>query len=228
MKRDDPRKLIASYKRKQQMLPFIIWGVALILVIVGVVILVIWLIGPNTPKINLFSTETPTVTSTFTPTEIPPTATATMTLTPTETPTITLTPTRSGPVEYTVAENDTLYDIAVKFDVDLMVLMAINNFNSNSTIKPGDKIIIPAPNQELPTETPWPTNLPRGTKLTYVVQLGDTLDLIARKFLSTVEDIMELNKLENSNEIFAGRVLEVRVNLVTPIPTLPATVTPTP
>jgi len=228
MKRDDPRKLIASYKRKQQMLPFIIWGFALILVIVGVVILVIWLIGPNTSKINLFSTETPTVTSTFTPTEIPPTATATMTLTPTETPTITMTPTRSGPVEYTVAENDTLYDIAVKFDVDLMVLMAINNFNSNSTIKPGDKIIIPAPNQELPTETPWPTNLPRGTKLTYVVQFGDTLDLIARKFLSTVEDIMELNKLENSNEIFAGRVLEVRVNLVTPIPTLPATVTPTP
>ncbi len=228
MKRDDPRKLIASYKRKQQMLPFIIWGFALILVIVGVVILVIWLIGPNTSKINLFSTETPTVTSTFTPTEIPPTATATMTLTPTETPTITMTPTRSGPVEYTVAENDTLYDIAVKFDVDLMVLMAINNFNSNSTIKPGDKIIIPAPNQELPTETPWPTNLPRGTKLTYVVQFGDTLDLIARKFLSTVEDIMELNKLENSNEIFAGRVLEVRVNLVTPIPTLPSTVTPTP
>ena len=63
---------------------------------------------------------------------------------------------------------------------------------------------------------------------TYVVQFGDTLDLIANKFLSTVEDIMELNELENSNQIFAGQILEVRVNLVTPLPTLPATVTPTP
>ncbi|PKO07047.1 MAG: hypothetical protein CVU41_03910 [Chloroflexi bacterium HGW-Chloroflexi-3] len=229
MKRDDPRKLIASYKRKQQMLPFFIWGLALILVIVGIVLLVVWLVGPEKPKFSFFASSTPTSTATFTPTEIPPTATFTMTSTVTETPTITVTPTRSGPIEYTVVDGDTCYDISATFDVDLLVLLAINNFNAGTCpIQPGDKIIIPAPNQELPTATPWPTNLPRGTKLTYVVQFGDSLDLIAAKFLSTVEDIMELNKLANSNQIFAGQVLEVRVNLVTPIPTLPATVTPTP
>jgi len=229
MKRDDPRKLIASYKRKQQMLPFFIWGLALILVIVGIVLLIVWLVGPEKPKISFFASSTPTSTATFTPTEIPPTATFTVTSTVTETPTVTVTPTRSGPIEYTVVDGDTCYDISAKFDVDLLVLLAINNFDAGTCpIQPGDKIIIPAPNQELPTATPWPTNLPRGTKLTYVVQFGDSLDLIADKFLSTVEDIMELNELENSNQIFAGQVLEVRVNLVTPIPTLPATVTPTP
>lgn len=229
MKRDDPRKLIASYKRKQQMLPFFIWGLALILVIVGIVLLIVWLVGPEKPKISFFASATPTSTATFTPTEIPPTATFTITSTVTETPTVTVTPTRSGPIEYTVVDGDTCYDISATFDVDLLVLLAINNFNAGTCpIQPGDKIIIPAPNQELPTATPWPTNLPRGTKLTYVVQFGDTLDLIAAKFLSTVEDIMEINKLTNSNQIFAGQVLEVRVNLVTPIPTLPATVTPTP
>jgi LysM repeat protein len=229
MKRDDPRKLIASYKRKQQMLPFIIWGLALILVIVGIVLVIVWLVGPEKPNFSLFASSTPTSTTTFTPTEVPPTATFTMTSTATETPTVTITPTRSGPIEYTVADGDTCYDISATFDVDLLVLLAINNFDAGTCpIQPGDKIIIPAPNQELPTATPWPTNLPRGTKLTYVVQFGDSLDLIADKFLSTVEDIMELNELENSNQIFAGQVLEVRVNLVTPIPTLPATVTPTP
>ena len=229
MKRDDPRRLIESYKRKQQMLPFIIWGLALILVIVGIIILIIWLIGPNQPKFSLFASATPTSTVTFTPTEIPPTSTFTMTATVTETPTVTITPTRSGPIEYSVVEGDTCYDISVTFDVDLLVLLAINNFDAGTCpIKPGDTIIIPAPNQELPTATPWPANLPRGTKLTYVVQFGDSLDLIAEKFLSTVKDIMELNNLENSNQIFAGQVLEVRVNLVTPIPTLPATITPTP
>ncbi|MDX9849415.1 MAG: LysM peptidoglycan-binding domain-containing protein [Anaerolineaceae bacterium] len=229
MKRDDPKKLIASYKRKQQMLPFIIWGLALILVIVGIVLLIVWLVGPTKPKFSLFASATPTATATFTPTQVPPTATFTMTSTATETPTVTITPTRSGPIEYTVVLGDTCYDIAATYDIDIMVLLAINNFDPGSCpIQPGDKIIIPAPNQELPTATPWPTNLPRGSKLTYVVQFGDTLDLIANKFLSTVEDIMELNELENSNQIFAGQILEVRVNLVTPLPTLPATVTPTP
>jgi len=229
MKRDDPRKLIESYKRKQQMLPFIIWGLALVLVIVGVVLLIVWLVGPEKPKFSFFASSTPTSTATFTPTDIPPTATFTITSTVTETPTVTITPTRAGPIEYTVLDGDTCFDIATTYEIDIMVLLAINNFDPGSCpIQPGDKIIIPAPNQELPTATPWPTNLPRGSKLTYIVQFGDTLDLIADKFYSTVEDIMELHKLENSNQIFAGQVLEVRVNLVTPIPTLPATVTPTP
>ena len=229
MKRDDPRKLIASYKKRQQMLPFFIWGFALLLVIVGIIILVVWLVNPSQPKFSLFASATPTTTATLTPTEIPPTATFTKTSTVTETPTVTVTPTRSGPIEYSVVDGDTCFDISNTFDVDLMVLLAINNFSAGTCpIKPGDTIIIPAPNQELPTATPWPANLPRGTKLPYVVQLGDTLDLIANKFLSTVEDIMELNNLDNSNQIFAGQILEVRVNLVTPIPTMPATITPTP
>ena len=229
MKRDDPKKLINSYKRKQQMLPFVIWGLALILVIVGVIILIIWLIKPGQSNFSLFASATPTATSTFTPTEIPPTATSTITPTVTETPTITVTPTRSGPIEYTVSEGDTCFDIADAYEVDLLVLLAINNFDPGTCpIRPGDVIIIPSPNQELPTATPWPSDLPRGTRLNYVVQFGDSLDLIADKFLSTVEDIMQINNLTNSNQIFAGQVLEVRVNLVTPLPTMPATVTPTP
>ena len=225
-KKDDPQKMINSYKRRQQVLPFVIWGVAVLLIVVGVIILVVWILGPNKPQISFFATQTPTSTSTATATPVTPTATSTNTATATETPTVTITPTRSGPVEYTIQEGDTCYDISATFDVDMLVLLAINNFDAGSCpIQPGDKIIIPAPNQELPTATPWPANLPRGTKLPYVVQFGDTLDLIAAKFLSTVEEIMKLNNLENANQIFAGQVLQVPVNLVTATPTSFATVT---
>lgn len=227
-KKDDPQKMINSYKRRQQVLPFVIWGMAVLLIVVGVIILVVWILGPNKPQISFFATQTPTSTNTATSTPVTPTATSTNTATATETPTVTITPTRSGPVEYTIQEGDTCYDISATFDVDMLVLLAINNFDAGSCpIQPGDKIIIPAPNQELPTATPWPANLPRGTKLPYVVQFGDTLDLIAAKFLSTVEEIMILNNLENANQIFAGQVLQVPVNLVTATPTSLATVTPT-
>lgn len=228
-KKEDPQKMINSYKRRQQVLPFVMWGVAVLLILVGTIILVVWLLGPNKPNISLFASATPTATATNTSTPVTPTATATITPTVTETPTVTVTPTRSGPIEYTIQEGDTCYDIAATFDVDLMVLLAINNFEAGACpINPGDKIIIPAPDTELPTATPWPENLPRGTKLSYVVQFGDTLDTIANKFLSTVEAIMTENKLDNRNQIFAGQILKIPVNLVTPTATKVATVTPNP
>ncbi len=228
-KKEDPQKMINSYKRRQQVLPFVMWGLAVLLILVGVIILIVWLIGPNKPQISLFSSATPTATATNTATPPTPTATATITPTITETPTVTITPTRSGPVEYTIQEGDTCYDIAATYEIDMTVLLAINNFDAGlCLINPGDTIIIPGPDQELPTATPWPANLPRGTKLPYVVQFGDTLDTIADKFLSTVDAIMTENKLENANQIFAGQILNVPVNLVTPTPTKVATVTPDP
>ncbi|NTW44759.1 MAG: LysM peptidoglycan-binding domain-containing protein, partial [Anaerolineaceae bacterium] len=204
-KKEDPQEMISSYKRRQQVLPFVMWALAVLLIVIGVIILIVWLVGPNKPQISLFASATPTASATNTPTPETPTLTPTNTATITETPTASVTPTRSGPIEYTVAEGDTCYDIAATYEIDMMVLLAINNFDAGSCpINPGDKIIIPSPNQELPTATPWPANLPRGTKLPYIVQFGDTLDIIANKFLTTVEIIMTENDLDNANQIFAG------------------------
>jgi len=228
-KKEDPQKMISSYKRRQQVLPFVMWVLAVLLIVIGVIILIVWLVGPNKPQISLFASATPTASATNTPTPETPTLTPTNTATITETPTASITPTRSGPIEYTVAEGDTCYDIAATFEIDMMVLLAINNFDAGSCpINPGDKIIIPAPNQELPTATPWPANLPRGTKLPYIVQFGDTLDIIADKFLTTVEIIMTENDLDNANQIFAGQILQIPVNMITVTPTRAATVTPNP
>ena len=225
-KKESPQYIIDSYKRRQQVLPFVIGALAVILVAVGVIILVVWFTEQRTLNISLFKTRTPTATMTFTPTPVTPTLTATLTSTPSPIPTITLTPTVSGPFEYTVEEGDNCWDIAEKFNVDMLVLLAMNNFGNACPIQVGQKILIPAPGQELPTKTPLPENLPRGTRIDYIVQLGDTLDTIAVAHNSTVEDIMARNEIEDPNAIQVGQSLEVRVNLVTPTPSLPPTVTP--
>jgi len=221
----DPQEFIESYRKKQQWMPFVLGGIAVILVVVGIVVLVMSMSGSG--GFSLFATKTPTPTITYTPTPITPTATLTLTPTVTDTPEPTVTLTPSGPFEYTVLENDSCWDIAIKYEVDINVLLALNNFGSGCPIKPGDKILIPAPNQKLPTETPLPTNIARGTKLEYVLKSGDSLDMVAAKFNSTIEAILKENKIAeaDANKIFAGEKIIVPVNLVTATPTLAPTST---
>jgi LysM repeat protein len=231
--KESPQHVIDSYRKRQQSArraPIII-GVAAGLLVVGVALLIFWFLGPERPAIALFATQTPTPTETATPT-----ATATVTPTPTvtptvtETPTVTLTPTASGPFTYEVQEGDTLFDLSERFGVDLLVLIAVNNLDPESpNIDIGDELTIPAPGTALDTPTPVPPSAPRGMEVDYIVQAGDTLAIIAEKFRSTVDAIMEANEIEDPNTIFQGQRLVVPVNLVTPVPTdTPAPDTPTP
>ena len=155
-----------------------------------------------------------------------PTATTTPTIT--NTPTASATPTASGPFVYVVVEGDTLDSIAAQFNVNVLVLMALNNM-TDSLIRVGDELLIPNPDLALDTPTPIPTGW-RGD-IEYRVAVGDTLELIAIQFNSTVESIMEENELENANEIFVGQILIIRVNIATPVPTStprPTILTPSP
>ncbi|MCE1254056.1 MAG: LysM peptidoglycan-binding domain-containing protein [Anaerolineae bacterium] len=224
--KDSPQNVIDNYQRRQQWMPFVIGGVAILLIMIGVIVMIVWLAGPNRPAFNPFASATPTATETFTPTPTVPTATPTFTATFTLTPTVTSSPTASGPFEYVILANDNCYDIASKFNVDLAVLLAINNFKNACPIQPGQKIMIPAPGQKLPTETPLPTNIARGTKIEYTIQLGDTLASIASKFDANIETIKTDNNITDANSISAGDVLIIRVREVTPTRTVAPTSTP--
>ena len=106
--KDSPQSVIDSHKRRQQMTPFIVWGLVVLLVVVGVIILVVWFTGSNKPQVSLFApTATNTSTSTVTATPVPPTPTSTVTSTATATATVTPTSTPAGPFEYTVLDGDT-------------------------------------------------------------------------------------------------------------------------
>ncbi len=233
----DPSHLISSYKKRQQSGPYIIWGIVILLVLAGLVLLITWMLKPTSPVMLMFASKTPTLT--ITPS---PTSTSTQTMTPTETPTatVTLTPTPSKPFEYVVQGGENLSSIVEKFNLgnDGIALLLILNPYIESTgdgIDPktmgvflGQNILVPNPGMPLPTATPIPLNLPRGTKIEYTIQIGDNLAAIASKFNSTLEDIMKENKITDANAIQAFQIIIVRANLVTPTPTRYPSITPGP
>lgn len=208
---------------------------AAVLLLGGLALLIYWMTLPGKPINLLLATETPTPTLTFTPTS---TNTPTTTFTETPSPTITFTPTFSAPFTYTVQDGESLAVIAEKFALGedaIPLILLLNPFNAETGIGidpttqiviPGQVILLPNPDMQLPTATPIPPNLPRGTILQYTVSSGDSLGAIADRFNSTIEAIIEENSIDNPNNLFVGQVLQIPVNLVTPTATRPPTSTP--
>ncbi len=234
--KEDPQSVIEAYRRRQQRsqkAPMIMMIIAGLVIVAGAGLLIFYLFRPGDKPLfapRTTDTPTPTLTATYTLTPVPtntPTETPSPTVTETPPPTETATP--SGPFEYTVAENDTLGSIAEKFNTDLATILALNPQIDPATllIRLGDKLIIPAPDTQLPSATPLPEGLGYGTLIQYTVVSGDTLEGIAARFNSTVEAIMAItdNELENANDIYVGQILKIPVNIATPVPT--ATITPT-
>jgi len=226
--KESPQKVIEAHRKREQMrqgTPMAVMIGAAILLIAGAAALIFWLLGDNSP----FKAATPTPTITFTPTltntatPLPPTVTPTITPTtlPTETATPTVTPTPSGPFEYTVQEGDTLGSIATRFGTDIPTLLALNPSidPTTLTIYVGQKILVPPPNMLLPTATSVSTTVPPGTLISYTVMPGDTLGEIAIRFNSTVDAIVKENNLANANDISAGMIIKIPVNIATPVPT---------
>ena len=110
--------------------------------------------------------------------------------------------------------------------------MLLNGLTNESILYAGDTITIPNPDMERPTPTPLPPNLPRGAKIQYFVLPGDTLQTIAEQFLSTIDDIVNENDLEDASAIFPGQILTIPYYIITPTfgpsPTPTIEVTPEP
>ena len=214
-------------RRRARVIPAILMAIAG-LILIGIVVLVVAAVS-NGPGLGVLRTATPTASSSPTVTATPTVPTATNT--PAETATITPSPGPSPTATqniYTVQDGDTLFSIAAKFSANVCILMAVNKITDPSVISVGQKLLIPGPDTTLPTSTSFPTGLPHGAKVTYVVQCGDTLDTIAAKFNSTSADIATLNKIKDPLSIQIGQSLQVRVNIVTPTPTVTAAATAKP
>ncbi len=237
-----PSSSLNSFRKRKRSGPNIIYIVAGLLVLGGVILLIVWLTGPSKPLNALFATETPTPTLTFTPTN---TSTPTETPSPTSTATITPTATFSSPFTYTVQAGDYLALIVEKYNLGpdgIALILLLNPYGgtapdsgfpigvdpSTGNVLPGQVILLPNPGMELPTATQIPPDLPRGTKLDYTIQSGDTLAGIASKFNSTEEAIIKENNITDPNAIQVGQQIVVPVNLVTATPTRPPTSTPIP
>ena len=205
-----------SRERRQRFGPLIFGGLAIVLVAIGGLLIFLSLRGGL--SFSFGPTETPTITPTFTPSPVPPTSTPTVTLEPTITlpPTETLVPTPAEPFIYQVQAGDSLISIADQFGVEYVSIMLLNGLTNESVLYAGDNLTIPNPDMERPTPTPIPPNLPRGAKIQYFVLPGDTLQLIAEQFLSTVDDIVDENELEDAAAIYPGQILTIPYYIITP------------
>ena len=221
-KEPDVADVIQSYRRRRErLMPMILGGLAVVLLIVGIILIVLWLTGGNPPQLPFFSTRT--LTPTITPTPGPPT----MTPTPSDTPLPSATPTLEPPLVHIVQEGETLGMIAEAYEVDLLLLMAFNGIDDANIIGAGAEILIPPEGTGMPTSTPLPSTLIPGQEIIYVVQEGDDLATIAARFNSTVEAIVDANDLDDPNNIFIGQRLIVPWGIITPVPTETATATAT-
>ena len=99
-------------------------------------------------------------------------------------------------INYTVKSGDTLYGISNQFGVSVVELANLNNVTA-STLKVGQVLIIPT------NSGTNPNNL-----FLYTVVSGDSLYKIARKYNTTVDEIVKLNNLK-STSLKIGDVLRI-------------------
>ena len=103
-----------------------------------------------------------------------------------------------GTNTYVVQKGDTLYSIARKYNVSVNDIKTLNNLTNNN-LSIGTILKIPTINN-------IDDNIPSNN--TYIVQKGDTLYSIAKKYNLTVDKLKSLNNLSN-NLVSIGQVLVV-------------------
>jgi LysM repeat protein len=140
-----------------------------------------------------------TPTNAPTATETPETSGTPVAVTPEATPT-------SGDVtEYTVQPGDWIFKIARQFGVEPEDIIELNELTSPSQIYPGLVLKIPAPSGVV--ETPEATGEAGG--ITHVVQPGEWIWQIARKYGVDPQTIIDANNLTNPALIYPGQELVI-------------------
>ncbi len=117
---------------------------------------------------------------------------------------------------YTVRTGDTLFRIALNNNTTVSAIQQANpNINPN-VIRPGQEITLPDCNR---TPTPIPPasgqtdvedgGISAGLETVHIVQSGDTLGAIARRYGVTVNAIVSRNNLSNPNQLSVGQQLTI-------------------
>lgn len=106
--------------------------------------------------------------------------------------------------EYVVKSGDSLYSIAQKFNTTVDELIEFNNL-STTKLSIGQKLFIPQPGVVPPVE------VPDEKYLIYKVQSGDSLYTIAKKYNTTIDEIMRINNLKSSL-LSIGQELKIPVS----------------
>lgn len=104
-------------------------------------------------------------------------------------------------IKYIVANGDTLWKIAQKYNVTIDQLIQANNLDFNNYIYPGQILTIPVSNS---TTNP---NDGKENMTVYIVESGNTLWKIANKYGITIQDLVNVNNLDPNQYLYIGQKL---------------------
>lgn len=110
-----------------------------------------------------------------------------------------------------VKKGDTLYGIAKKYQLTVSELRAANNLSEKDVLKAGQKLVIPSADIENAATLAGSSNKTVNTAKTdtYVVQKGDTLYGIAKKYNIKVADLYSLNNMSQNDVLKFGQKIKV-------------------
>ena len=114
-------------------------------------------------------------------------------------------PNMSTSMDYTIQSGDTLAKIAEKYGTTVEALAKLNGITDIDEIWAGNVIKIPLYSSTFPM--PLPEIHDDDKMIKYIVQEGDTLWKIARRFNVKLADIINLNKLCNPDLIYPDQVI---------------------
>ena len=104
-------------------------------------------------------------------------------------------------LRYTIQSGDTLSSIARRYNTTVDELVRLNNIQNPNRIYAGETLLIPTKNNSISSGSDDKNNT------IYIVRKGDTLTSIAKKFNTTVNNIVKNNNIINPNLIYPGQRL---------------------
>jgi len=118
-----------------------------------------------------------------------------------------------GPTTHLVQPGENLFRIALRYGVSVSYLQDVNNLGSSTLIYAGQTLTIfgsgCTPGSGTGTCVPGTGTPGTGGPTSYVVQPGDTLFSIARRFGTTVSALQQANGLGSSTTIYSGTTLTI-------------------
>ena len=104
---------------------------------------------------------------------------------------------------------DTLGKIAARSGTTVSELLRLNGLSNPDILAIGQKLKVPGTSGAAPASVSTPKPAAGGQGRTYVVQKGDTLLSIARRYGLTTKQLQAANNITNPDKIFPGQKLVI-------------------
>ena len=99
---------------------------------------------------------------------------------------------------HVVQRGESLYRISLQYGASISDIADLNGITNTSSIQVGQRLLVPSPASNIPIEP-----------VTHTVNPGETLGSISANYGVTIDRLIELNEIPNSNQIYTGQLLVI-------------------